>query len=177
MSKRRKQTKLRRKPKELRPADMPVNSFTAAHGDYRRDTVVDLMGELGEGRNRMHSVLRNAAPTHVDAWFAKGSSGFEEPQRRAVDWVRSLWNRCGSDRCTTNWGTVSGGGSDDGAAESNALAELSLLKRKIPAKVWDAFENAARWDKLPEDEQSQAYAFALHSTGFTASMIAMWNGW
>lgn len=150
------------------------NAFSAQHGTIVIAPLPVTAGEF-EGEPAGNKQVRRRLTT-IETWFASGMIGFEEPQRKAVVWVQSLWNRAGSNRVTMNWGAVTGGGSDDGASQAQALTELALLKRRFPPLVWDAFENAARWDSLPDDRTSAAFSHAQYSTGFVASMIAMWHG-
>ena len=165
-----------------------VSPFTARHGDYRRDLIVDLSGELGGKRQSMVRVLRNVAVTSVDRWLSLGGPGFEEPQRRAIDHVRSLWTITGSGpRVTAHYDGLRiprgpGGGADERENYLSTLHALQRYEREFPRYVWEAFERVVRFDEpaglagsrmAKNAAQQQAHAKAC--VGFVASKIAEWK--
>lgn len=160
-----------------------LSAFTAQHSDYRATTVVDLNNELGGGRQRMATVLRNLYPCVVDRWLAEGGPGFDEPQRAAIDHCRSLWAMIGTQRLCANYtGTI--GGEGDAEGQAFALSQLAEYQEDIPNAYWRAFENVVRFD-MPAGQAgshlakttSQQQAHAKAATGFVASLIAQWRGY
>lgn len=174
----------RRKVK-VEATDPLVNMFAAEHGDYQEATVVDLTGELGGQRQSMVKVLKNQGATQVDRWFKTGGPGFEQPQRRAIDWVLALWHKAGhAGPVLSSWGVVRVSGIGDGQAQQDALTQLSQLKSEFPGHVWSAFEDIVRHDKSPgaigrdlTAPNASAQNHARACVGFVASMIAMWRGY
>lgn len=166
-----------------------VSPFAAQHGEYRRELIVDLDGELGGRRQSMVRVLRNVASTTVDRWLAQGGPGFETPQRKAVDHVRSLWAITGSGpRVIASYARLGAGGSSAAGTEERenylaALHSLQRYEREFPAYVWNVFEQVVRFDEpagiagsrlASNNAQRQAHAKAC--IGFVASKIAEWRG-
>lgn len=162
-----------------------IDEFIRQHASYGETTVVDLSGELLGGKKGMVRVLRNLYPNIVDRWLAEGGPGFEEPQRRAVEHVRSLWHRAGTEQrlCANYTGMSYGAGVGEGQTQQEALTELARYSRDLPRPYWETFENVVRWDEpagvagsrfAQNTAQQQAHAKAC--VGFCASMIAMWRG-
>ena len=165
-----------------------ITPYTARHGQYRRELIVDLNGELGGKRQSMVRVLRNLAVTAVDRWLAQGGPGFEAPQRQAIDHVRSLWAITGSGpRVTANYdgiGIPSTGGGGERESYLSALHQLQRYEQEFPRYVWEAFEQVVRFDEpagaagsrmAKNAAQQQAHAKAC--VGFVASKIAEWRGY
>ena len=165
-----------------------VSAFIARHGDYRRDLIVDLNGELGGRRQSMVRVLRNVAVTSVDRWLAAGGPGFEDPQRRAIDHVRGLWAITGSGpRVTAAYDGMrlprsAGGISDERENYLSALHQLQRYQKEFPAYVWQAFEQVVRFDEPAgqagsrmANNAAQQQAHAKACVGFVASKIAEWQ--
>ena len=167
-------------------ADPIVNEFTARQGTYRPSTVVDLGNELGGGRQKTYRVIRNLYPTVVDRWLAEGGPGFDEPQRRAIDHCRALWQRLGgSGTLVANLNWIGGGnpGRERGLEQAEALAQLSQYESRIPRAYWRVFENVVRHDMAAgaagshlAKNSAQQQAHAKNCVGFVASLIAMWRG-
>ncbi len=163
-----------------------ISPFVARHGDYRRELIVDLTGELSGKRQSMVRVVRNAAVTTVDRWLAQGGPGFEAPQQRAVDHVRSLWAITGSGpRLTARYdgtGIPTTGGGSERENYLSALHALEGYEKEFPRYVWEAFERVVRFDEpagaagsrmAANNAQQQAHAKAC--VGFVASKIAEWR--
>lgn len=180
---------MKKKSKRIRPVkeEALVSPFVARHGDYRRDLIVDLNGELGGKRQSMVKVVRNIAVTTVDRWLALGGPGFAEPQRRAIDHVRSLWAITGSGpRITARYDGIGIPSTSGGGERENYLSALHALQRyekEFPHYVWEAFELVVRFDQpagvagsrmAANTAQQQAHAKAC--VGFVASKIAEWRG-
>ncbi|MGE5721748.1 MAG: hypothetical protein ACM3YM_04735 [Sphingomonadales bacterium] len=167
-------------------AEPLVNRFAARHGQYREATVVDLGNELGGGRQKTYRVIRNLHTSVADRWLAEGGPGFGEPQRRAIDHVRSLWHRIGgSGTLVANLNWVGGGhsGRERGLEQAEALAQLAQYESRIPRPYWTVFENVVRNDMAAGAAGShlaknsvQAQAHAKNCVGFVASLIAQWRG-
>ena len=179
----------RRRRREGKQEQEPlVNEFAARHGHYRAATVVDLGNELGGGRQKTYRVLRNLHATVVDRWLAQGGPGFEEPQRRAIDHVRSLWRQLGGSGtlvANLNWvGGTRGAGRERGLAQAEALAQLAQYESRVPRIYWSVFENVVRNDLAAgaagshlARNSAQAQAHAKNCVGFVASLIAQWRGY
>jgi len=178
------------KVKRARDAGLAaVSPYAAQHGDYRSAMVVDLTGELGGKRQSMVRVLQNRKVSTVDKWLFEGGPGFEAPQARAIDHIRSLWRRLGSGpRVVANYERVGRGGIRSGPGDIEgyqaAFDQITRYQRDIGvAYVWDAFENVVRHDMpagiagsrmASNSAQQQAHAKAC--VGFVASKIAEWRG-
>ena len=180
----------RKKSRRIRPAkeEPLVSPFVARHGDYRRELIVDLSGELGGRRQSMVRVVRNAAVTTVDRWLTQGGPGFEAPQRQAIDHVRSLWAITGSGpRLTARYdgfGIPSTAGGGERENYLSALHALGNYQREFPRYVWEAFERVVRFDEpagaagsLMAANSAQQQAHAKACVGFVASKIAEWRGY
>ena len=180
----------RKKSKRIRPAkeELLVSPYVARHGDYRRELIVDLSGELGGKRQSIVRVVRNAAVTAVDRWLSQGGPGFEAPQRQAVDHVRSLWAIIGSGpRVTARYDGIGIPSTAGGSERENYLSALHALQdyeKHFPRYVWEAFERVVRFDEpagaagsrmAANSAQQQAHAKAC--VGFVASKIAEWRGY
>jgi hypothetical protein len=132
-------------------------------------------------------VLRNAAVTSVDRWLASGGPGFEDPQRRAIDHVRSLWAVTGSGpRVTARYDGLriprTGGGADSRENYLSALHTLQHYESQFPRYVWEAFEQVVRFDEPAglagsrmANNAAQQQAHAKACVGFVASKIAEWK--
>lgn len=160
-----------------------VNPFAAAHGIYRDVEIVDDAGFIGK-RRRGDRVLRNVGATIVDRWLEEGGSGFEEPQRRAIDHCRALWRRSVPMGSTVaNLDRVRGGDKGPSIASiQEALSELAGYARKVPNGYWSIFENCVRHGEPAgtagsslADNAPQRIAAARTVVGFVASLIAMWE--
>jgi hypothetical protein len=183
--------KLKRKRKDRSPAATPkeplVNRFAAQHGSYGEAQIVDLGNELGGGRQKTYRVVRNLHPSVADPWLAEGGPGFEEPQRRAIDHCRALWNRIGgSGTLVANLNWVGGGhaGRERGLEQAEALAQLAQYESRIPRPYWTVFENVVRNDMAAgaagshlARNSAQQQAQAKNCVGFVASLIAQWRGY
>jgi len=183
-----------RKPKRKRmdqsvasPSTTPlVNPFAAQHAHYAEGTVVDLGNELGGGRQKTYRVIRNLYPTLVDRWLAEGGPGFGDPQRRAVDHCRALWQRIGGSGtlvANLNWIGGGHGGRERGFEQAEALAQVAQYESRIPRPYWMVFENVVRNDMAAgaagshlAKNSAQAQAHAKNCVGFVASLIAQWRG-
>jgi hypothetical protein len=172
----------------VRKEEQIVSPFTAQHGDYRKELLVDLSGELGGRRQSILRVVRNAAVTTVERWLRQGGPGFDEPQRRAIDHMLALWRITGSGpRVTTNYSAVASGASGGPGDRENYLSALHAIEayqREFPPYVWEAFERVVRFDEpagaagsrmAGNNAQQQAHAKAC--VGFVASKIAEWRGY
>ena len=168
-------------------AEPIVSPFTAQHGDYRSEVVVDLTGELGGRKQSMVRVLRNQSSTAVDRWLRDGGPGFDAPQARAIDHVRGLWAIVGSGpRVVANYSGIratGSGGRGDREGYLAALTTLGAYSREFPAYVWEAFENVVRFDEPAgkvgsrmANNSAQQQAHAKACVGFVASKIAEWRG-
>jgi hypothetical protein len=163
-----------------------VNVFAERHGTYRDAKVVDLGNELGGGRQRTYRVIRNLYPTVVDRWLADGGTGFEEPQRRAIDHCRALWHRIGGSGtlvANLNWIGGGSGGRERGLEQAEALAQLAQYESRIPRAYWLVFENVVRNDMAAgaagshlANNSAQQQAHAKNCVGFVASLVAQWRG-
>lgn len=151
-------------------------------GHHEIGTVVDLDGSLGGKRMSMVKVLINRGGTAVDRWIANDKAGlFEEPQQQAIRYCQNLWARAagGASAVDPSADRVD---SVLGWSQHEALAELSLLRKRIPRTYWDVFENVCRWDeeagvagsKLASNSRSAIDA-AKTTVAFSASLIAMWR--
>lgn len=158
-----------------------VNSHAQAHGAYEHAEVVDLGGEDGEGRQKIFQAVLNRGGTAVERWFVNDSAGlFDEPQRQAVRYCRSLWARAGGvtaiDPAADRVDGV------EGWSQQEALDELHDLKHRVPARYWNVFENVCRFDEeagvagsaLAGNKRSAVDA-AKTTVALVASLIAMWR--
>jgi hypothetical protein len=151
-------------------------------GGLRQEDVVDLGSRRSIGKT-----VRILYPTLVDRWFAEGGVGFEEPQKRAVDHVRMLWNAIGGQgRLVANWRTIGAGSSGPRQRfweHAEAVAQLAEYEREIPRAYWQVFENVVRFD-MPAGRAGShldrhapgRIAAARAVVGFVASKIAEWRG-
>jgi hypothetical protein len=143
--------------------------------------VVDLASRRSIGKT-----VRVLYPTLVDRWFAEGGVGFEEPQKRAVEHVRRLWNSIGSQgRLVANLSVIGAGGGGPRQRfweHAEAVAQLAEFERQIPSAYWQVFENVVRFD-MPAgragshlDRHAPARIAAARAVvGFVASTIAEWR--
>ena len=166
-----------RRQAQLAQSDEPlVNEFAAAHGDYREVEFQEAAGR----RKEKH--LRNVGGSIVDRWMLAGGTGFDEPQRRAVDYVRTLWRNAGTETSmVANLDRVRSAGSGSGFTQQEALSELAEFKRRVPADYWATFENVVRWDEPAgtagsrfANNAAQSIASARTIVGMVASLIALW---
>jgi hypothetical protein len=143
-----KRTKKIRTPEQLaaktaREIGMPEAQIE--RGGLRQEEVVDLASRRSIGKT-----VRFLYPTLVDRWFAEGGTGFEEPQKRAVDHVRALWNAIGNQgRLVANLGAIGAGGGGPRQRfweHADAVAQLAEYECRIPRAYWTVFENVVRFD-------------------------------
>lgn len=172
-----------RKTRKQSEDDQVVSPFAQQHADYGSAVVVDLDGSLGGKRQSMLRVLRNLYPSVVDRWLAEGGPGFDEPQRRAIDHCRSLWNSLGTQRLVANYaGSIPGESGNGNEAEVFARLQLAEYENEIPHAYWSVFEAVVRFD-MPAGtagshlarNQPQRIAAARTTVGFVASKIAEWR--
>lgn len=177
--------KVRRAGKAATPQPKPVhvNEFADKHGLYETGKVVDLSGELGEGRQRVFRVSVNRGGTAIERWMNEpGSKLFDEPQRAAIRHCQALWARA-IGLGAVDPSRVPVDGEAPGWAQHEAMAELASYKTRIPRAWWDVFENVCRFD-MPAGTAGSALATnrtsaidrAKTAVAFVASMIAMWRG-
>jgi hypothetical protein len=141
------------------------------------------MHKVTEGGQTIGQTVRNLYPMIVDRWLAEGGPGFDEPQRRAIDHCRSLWERLGSASLVANYDGVGGGSDGDGWTQQEAFSQLAEYQGEIPFAYWQVFENVCRWDMaagqagshLARSRPSQIAA-AKQCVGFVASLVAQWRG-
>jgi hypothetical protein len=140
--------------------------------------------KVTEGGQTIGQTVRNLYPMIVDRWLAEGGPGFDEPQRRAIDHCRSLWERLGSQgRLVANYGGMACGSDGEGWTQQEAFAQLAEYQSDIPFAYWQVFENVCRFDMpagtagshLERHRNSQTTA-AKQCVGFVASLIAQWRG-
>lgn len=146
--------------------------------------VVDLVDM--SAKKAIAKTVRILYPSQVDRWMAEGGSGFEEPQKRAIQHVRELWFSSGNvGRLVANLDGVGGGcqSYERGWSQHDALAQMSEYEREIPRAYWMPFENIVRHD-VPASRAGrhlagsrvQQVASARVVVGFVASKIAEWRG-
>jgi hypothetical protein len=132
----------------------PVNRFAAAHGDYGPDQVVDLGNELGDGRGRIHQVVRNRGGTTVERWLNAGS--LTSGQAEAISLYARAWHMfIGEQRITANWGLCSfirGMPASDWVQTQVEAKELILhideaIFKAMPPKYVDVWKNIVIFDK------------------------------
>ena len=114
-------------------------------GGLQQEEVVDLASRRSIGRT-----VRVLYPSLVDRWFAQGGIGFEEPQKRAVDHVRRLWNAIGGQgRLVANLDSIGAGGGGPRQRfweHAEAVAQLAEYERSVPRAYWQVFENVVRFE-------------------------------
>ena len=151
-------------------------------GGFAQEDVVDLASRRSIGKT-----VRILYPSLVDRWFAEGGTGFEEPQKRAVDHIRMLWNAIGCQgRLVANFDAIGAGGRGPRQRfweHAEAVAQLAEYEREIPRAYWTVFENVVRFD-MPAGKAGShldrhgpgRIAAARAVVGFVASKIAEWRG-
>jgi hypothetical protein len=153
-SKARRDRQRRTKPSTPAIMEPPVNLFAAAHGDYGPDQVVDLGNELGDGRGRIHQVVRNRGGTTVERWLNAGS--LTSAQAEAISLYARTWHMfIGEQRITANWGLCSfirGMPASDWVQTQVEAKELILhideaIFKAMPPKYVDVWKNIVIFDK------------------------------
>jgi hypothetical protein len=110
---------------------VPVDSFTAQHGDYQRD------GNRG-------TINRGGTP--IARWARDGQ--LSETQAAAIHRCLFLWERAGRHTgLVQDLLKVIGQQPSSGWAQQEALDELMALKAIVPRKYWEVFENVVRFDE------------------------------
>lgn len=181
-----KSTKIRRATRAAKSPDqiaaekalaIGVPAMQVMRGNLRE---IDVKLSVGE-RAETYRTVRKL--TILDRWFKEGGAGFEEPQKRAVEWVEKLWEHAGyGGPVMPKYGSTHAGSPSDGQRQQDALTQLAILKTEIPRPHWSAFEDIVRHnisagtvgEELTKGTRPHDYARAC--VGFVASIIAMRRG-
>jgi hypothetical protein len=92
-------------------------------------------------------------------------NAFTDNERAAIRYCQKLWA----------WIDYHGAGvvfvdnGMDGMAEHEALAELAQIKRRVPPRYWDTYENICRFEMSATGRNTRTIV------AFVASLIAMWR--
>lgn len=168
----------------VKPEIAEVNPFSAAHGDYRRDTLSVTAGELdGEGHGQK-PVTKNHGGSALQRWITAGS--FSKTQLNAIDLYSRAWRMVFSEpRVTANLSPIAfirttGDEADRNAAKVDAMALLKFLDGRIfdmaPGYYRDTWQDVVIYnrDNLPENgnARTRAKERSLTICLFIADMIA-----
>jgi len=156
------------KPKVEKGAPViPIDSFTAKHGDYAREGVK----------------IRNRYVTTVERW--RTDKHLDERQMRAVELCDSLWQRAyGEAKVVANLMGLPGGGSGEGFGwvQEDARRELYWFQARIPGKYWSVWENVCRFDhsggqagKAFDGDDKRKARSSLLIVQFVADLICSWK--
>ena len=136
-----------------------ITPEAAANGEYEEGWT-----EIDGSRAR---VVINRGGSTIQRWLnSPADSVLGDNERAAIRYCQGLWARLDYHSPTVVF--VDNG--RDGVAQHEALAELSLLKMKLPRRYWDTFENICRFEMNAVDRHTK------RTVGFVAGMIALWRG-
>jgi hypothetical protein len=133
-----------------------VTPEAARHGAYE-DGFTEVDGSRA-------SVKINRGGSTIQRWM-NDPDAFDDGERAAIRYCQKLWA----------WLDYHGRGivfvdnGIDGMAEHEALAELATLKRKLPSRYWDVFENVCRFEMAATRRDTKTIV------AFVAGLIAMWR--
>lgn len=156
------------KPKQERAVVIPIDAFTAQHGDYQREGVK----------------IRNRHVTTVERWTA--DKLLSESQMRAIQVCEGLWHDAGSQQgLVMDLNKIPGLPGGSGMRQQHALDELAWLKKHFapPSDVyWHIFEAVCRDDEPGgragsrfASDNARASMAALMCVRFVADKIAEWR--
>ena len=174
----------RRTSAAVKPEIAEVNPFSAAQGDYRRDTLSVTAGELeGEGHGQK-PVTKNHGGSTLQRWISSGS--FNQTQLSAINLYSRAWHRVFSEpRTTANLSPsafirTTGDEADRNAAKIDAMELLKHLDDRIfdiaPPYYRDTWQDVVIYsrDNLPDNgnARTRAKERSLTICLFIADMIA-----
>lgn len=135
-----------------------VTPEAAANGNYEEGwTEVD---------GKRASVVINRGGSTINRWMNMPADDvLGDSERAAIRYCQKLWARLDY-RCPALVVVDNG---RDGESEHEALAELSTLKRRLPVRHWNQFENICRFEMNAGTRHDRV------TVGFVAGMIALWR--